>query len=117
MAKPVLSHAHNHFGNVVIGLYPQLQLGTRVEPIGAELADAHRRFGHPAGPLRRPGFCFSSRPAPALGVARFTGEAKPLPVTGNTVVSSLRRGAADLRFGDAPVIPTADTPRSHHQWG
>jgi hypothetical protein len=52
-----------------------------------------------------------------LGVARFTGEAKPLPVAGNTVVSSLRRGAADLRFGDAPVIPTADTPRSHHQWG
>jgi hypothetical protein len=31
-------------------------------------------------------------------------------VAGNTVVSSVNRGAADLRFGDAPVALTAGYP-------
>ncbi|CNI51848.1 Uncharacterised protein [Mycobacterium tuberculosis] len=44
------------------------------------------------------------------GVALFDPEARPAQVAGNTVVSSVNRGAAGLRFGDAPVVLTAGYP-------
>jgi WS/DGAT C-terminal domain len=44
------------------------------------------------------------------GVAQFDVEIRSDIVTGNTVVSSVNRGAADLRFGDCPVMLTAGYP-------
>lgn len=51
-------------------------------------------------------------PAPLLrwGVGKFDPEARSSAVTGNTVVSSVNRGARDLRFGDARVVFTAGFP-------
>ena len=51
-------------------------------------------------------------PAPLLrwGVAQFDPEARSPTATGNTVVSSVNRGPADLRFGGAPVVLTAGYP-------
>ena len=51
-------------------------------------------------------------PAPLLrwGVAQFDPDARSPTATGNTVVSSVNRGAADLHFGDAPVVVTAGYP-------
>jgi hypothetical protein len=51
-------------------------------------------------------------PAPLLrwGVAQFDPDVRSPTVTGNTVVSSVSRGAADLRFGAAPVVLTAGYP-------
>ena len=51
-------------------------------------------------------------PAPLLrwGVAQFDPDVRSPTVTGNTVVSSVNRGAADLRFGAAPVVLTAGYP-------
>lgn len=62
-------------------------------------------FGRGRSGLRR-----DARGAAALGVANFDPDARPERVTGNTVVSSVHRGAKDLRFGAAPVLLTAGFP-------
>ncbi|OBG74211.1 WS/DGAT domain-containing protein [Mycobacterium sp. E3305] len=110
MAKPGVAHAHNHFGNVVVGLHPRLGLEARAERIATELADGRRRFAHPA--TRYADRAFAAVPAPLLrwGVAQFDPDIRPTQVSGNTVVSSVNRGAADLSFGGARVVLTAGYP-------
>ena len=110
MAKPGEPLAHNHFGNVVVGLYPKLDPDARAERIAAELANGRRRFGHPA--TRAADRAFGAMPAALLrwGVAQFDPDVRPAQVSGNTVVSSVYRGAADLSFGDARVVLTAGYP-------
>ncbi len=110
MAKPGVPRAHNHFANVVVGLYPKLGLGVRTERIAADLANGRRRLEHPA--TRAADRAFAALPAPLLrwGAAHFDPGARPAQVAGNTVVSSVYRGAADLSFGDARVVLTAGYP-------
>ncbi|KZS68030.1 hypothetical protein A4G27_07055 [Mycobacterium kansasii] len=110
MAKPGVPQAHNHFGNVVVGLYPALGHAERVGRIAADLANARRRMQHPA--LRAADLAFATIPAALLrwGVSQFDANARPVRVAGNTVVSSVHRGAADLHFGDAPVVLTSGYP-------
>jgi hypothetical protein len=110
MAKPGVRQAHNHFANVTVGLYPELNRQARVERIAADLADARRRFQHPA--TRASDRAFAAVPAPLLrwGVSRFDPDARPSQVSGNTVVSSVFRGPGDLRFGTSPVLLTAGYP-------
>jgi hypothetical protein len=110
MAKPGARQANNHFANVVVGLYPSLGLESRIERIATDLANGRRRFEHPA--TRAADRAFAAVPAALLrwGVAQFDADARPEQVSGNTVVSSVNRGAADLRFGDASVVLTAGYP-------
>ncbi|WP_297737648.1 WS/DGAT domain-containing protein [Mycobacterium sp.] len=110
MAKPGVPQAHNHFGNVVVGLYPKLGLDARVERIATDLANGRRRFEHPA--TRSADRAFAAVPAALLrwGVAQFDADIRPTQVAGNTVVSSVNRGAADLSFGGARVALTAGYP-------
>jgi hypothetical protein len=110
MAKPGVPQAHNHFGNVIVGLYPKLGLDVRAERIATDLANGRRRFEHPA--TRAADRAFAAVPAPLLrwGVAQFDPEVRSARVAGNTVVSSVNRGAADLSFGDARVVLTAGYP-------
>lgn len=110
MAKPGVRQANNHFGNVVVGLYPNLRREDRVQRIVADLTNARRRFEHPA--IRSADRAFATVPAALLrwGVSHFDSDARPAQVTGNTVVSSVNRGGADLRLGDAPVVLTAGYP-------
>jgi hypothetical protein len=110
MAKPGVRHAHNHFFNVAIGLYPNLSRQDRMERIAVDLADARRRSQHPAA--RAADRAFAAVPAPLLrwGVSHFDPDARPSQVSGNTVVSSVNRGPGDLRFGAAPVLLTAGYP-------
>ncbi len=110
MAKPGKRQAHNHFGNVCVGLYPQLDPQARTDRIAADLANGRRRIQHPAA--RAADRAFAAVPAALLrwGIARFDAEARPARVAGNTVVSSVHRGAADLHFGPAPVLLTAGFP-------
>jgi WS/DGAT C-terminal domain len=110
MAKDGVRHAHNHFRNVSIALYPHASTEERARRISADLDDRRRRGAHPA-------FMASDRalaavPAPLLhwGVAQFDIDARSELVTGNTVVSSIYRGPADLSFGGCPVILTAGYP-------
>ena len=110
MAKPGVPHSHNHFANATVGLYPGLSRPARVQRIGADLANARRRSEHPA--VRAQDRAFAATPAPLLrwGIGLFDPEAQPSQVSGNTVVSSIYRGPADLRFGDVPVLLTAVYP-------
>jgi Wax ester synthase-like Acyl-CoA acyltransferase domain len=110
MAKPGVPQAQNHFGNVVVGLYPELDRSARAERIATDLANGRRRFGHPAA--RASDRAFAAVPAPLLrwGVSLFDPDARPAQVFGNTVVSSVNRGPADLSFGEASVVLTAGCP-------
>lgn len=110
MAKPGVPQAHNHFGNVVVRLHPNLGIDARVERIAAELANGRRRFEHPA--TRAADRAFAAVPAALLrwGVGQFDPDTRPAQVAGNTVVSSVNRGAADLSFGGARVVLTAGYP-------
>jgi hypothetical protein len=124
MAKPGVPHAHNHFANVTVGLYPGLERQARVERIAADLTNARRRSEHPAP--RAADRAFAATPAPLLrwGVSLFDPEVQPALVSGNTIVSSIYRGPADLRFGGVPVLLTAVFPGlssvmglTHGVWG
>ena len=55
---------------------------------------------------------FAAVPAPLLrwGVGPFDPTLPSPTVTGNTVVSSVNRGRADLHFGALPVVLTAGYP-------
>jgi hypothetical protein len=110
MAKSGVRRAHNHFGNVGVGLYPQLERAERVRRIAADLARRRRRAQHPA--MLAASRAFAAVPAPLLrwGVAQFDPTLRSPTATGNTVVSSVNRGAADLRFGPTPVVMTAGYP-------
>ncbi len=109
-AKTSVREAHNHFGNIGVGLYPQLDRDRRTERIAADLANGRRRFAHPA--TAAADRAFAAVPAPVLrwGVSRFDPDVRPSRVAGNTVVSSVDRGAADLSFGGARVALTAGYP-------
>jgi hypothetical protein len=110
MIKPGVPQAHNHFGNIVVGLYPELELDVRLQRITTDLANGRRRFEHPA--TRSADRAFAAVPAPLLrwGVSHFDPDVRSAQVLGNTVVSSVNRGPADLRFGDARVVLTAGYP-------
>lgn len=110
MAKSGVRQAHNHFGNIKVGLYPHLGRQAREERIAADIAAARRRAGHPAALAADR--AFAATPAALLrwGIERFDADARWTRVAGNTVVSSVHRGAADLRFGDLPVLLTAGFP-------
>jgi len=110
MAKPGVPQAQNHFGNVVVGLYPNLGLDVRAERIATDLANSRRRFEHPA--THAADRAFAAVPAALLrwGVSQFDPDARPARVLGNTVVSSVNRGAADLSFAAARVVLTTGYP-------
>lgn len=96
--------AHNNFRNVGIRLHPDADRAARAELIAAELAAQRRRGEHPA--LRASAAAFAATPAALLrwGVSQFDPDVRPQTVTGNTVVSSVNRGPADLTFGGTPVL-------------
>jgi WS/DGAT C-terminal domain len=110
MAKPGVPHAYNHFSNVTVGLYPDMDRQARVERIAADLAHGRRRSQHPAA--QASDRAFATVPAPLLrwGVSLFDPDVRPSQVSGNTVVSSVYRGPGDLRFGSAPLLLTAGYP-------
>ncbi len=110
MAKSGAPQANNHFFNVTVGLYPELGREARGERIAADLAHARQRSEHAA--VRAADRAFASVPAPLLrwGVGQFDPEKRPSQVSGNTVVTSVSSGAADLSFGGAPVLLTAIYP-------
>jgi hypothetical protein len=124
MVKPGVPHGHNHFAPVTVGLYPELSWQARLERISADLANARRRYEHPA--VRAADRAFAAVPAPLVrwGVSLFDPDVRPSRVSGNTVLSSIYRVPADLRLGDAPVLLTAVYPGlspvmglTHGVWG
>jgi hypothetical protein len=111
MAKDGVPQAHNHFRNVGVGLYPAVaDRDERARLIAADLDARRRRGAHPA--FAAGDRAYAAVPAVLLrwGVKQFDADARSPVVTGNTVVSSVNRGAADLRFGGCLVLLTAGYP-------
>jgi hypothetical protein len=110
MAKSGVRQAHNHFGNVGVGLYPALEFDERANRVVDDLAQRRRRAAHPA--MLAASRASAAVPAPLLrwGVKQFDPTVRSPTVIGNTVVSSVNRGPADLRFGELPVVLTAGYP-------
>jgi hypothetical protein len=110
MAKAGVRLSHNHFSNVGVGLYPELDFGDRADRIAGDLAQRRNRAAHPA--MLVSSRAFAAVPAALLrwGVGQFDPTLRSPTVTGNTVASSVNRGPADLRFGELPVVLTAGYP-------
>lgn len=110
MARPGVRQANNHYGNVGVGLVPHLPRDRRASAIAADLRARRRRATHSA--LAAEAAALAAVPALVLrwGVGRFDPDRRSEAVSGNTVVSSVHRGPADLSFGGAPVVLTAGFP-------
>src|SRR5262249_44358738 len=110
MSKPPPRLAYNHFGNVGVGLYPQLAEPDRSRRIADDIEAPRRRATHPA--MRAADLAFAATPAPVLrwGMEKFDPDVRVEKVTGNTVVSSVNCGAMDFSFGGAPVTVAAAFP-------
>jgi hypothetical protein len=110
MGKPPPRLAYNHFGNVGVGLYPELAEPERLARIAADLDARRRRAAHPA--IRMADMAFAVTPAPLLrwGMNRFDPDVRVSKVTGNTVASSVNCGAKDFQFGGAPVAVACAFP-------
>jgi hypothetical protein len=104
------AHAHNNFRNVSVGLQATVAPAERAQLIVEELAMHRRRGAHPAMSASRN--AFAATPAPLLrwGVRQFDPTLRSDVVAGNTVISSVDRGAADLSFGHCSVMLTAGFP-------
>lgn len=106
--KPDLLY-RNHFRNVGVDLHTEIgDLAERAGAIAAALrvAQVVRPRADAAARVAQ------SVPAPMLaaGVRAFDVQTRSPVVTGNTVVSSVNRGSADLVIGGAPVRFTAGFP-------
>lgn len=103
-------HARNNFRNVTVGLYPELGRAERAQRIAGDLGGQRRRSGHAA--TITSAAAFAAMPAWLLrwGMRQFDAGVRSETVTGNTVVSSVNRGPADLALGGCPVTLTAGFP-------
>lgn len=102
--------ANNNFRNVAVGLHPESEPAERAERIMGELGRQRRRGDHPA--VAAASAAFAAVPAPLVrwGVRQFDPGQRGSTLTGNTVVSSVNRGPANLSFGGCPVVLTAGFP-------
>ncbi|QNG19935.1 DUF1298 domain-containing protein [Rhodococcus triatomae] len=103
--------SRNSYRNVGVGLFPEVaDLRERAARIAADLAERRRRLDDPNVALA--GGSVEYVPARMLrrGIERYDLSAVPATVAGNTVISSVHRGAADLRLAGRRVRFTAGFP-------
>jgi hypothetical protein len=100
----------NGFGNVTVGLHPGVPAADRARAVATSLDRARRRAADPRWALIRA----ADQRVPAvlmtLGVRTADLSTVPAVLSGNTVVSSVHRGPADLTLGGAPVVFSAGFP-------
>lgn len=110
MAKSTAAHAFNHVANAIVGLYPGESRVARIPLIAADLINSRRRNEHPAVAARERVFAAVPAGVRRWIISRADFSTVPAMVPGNTVVSSVDRGPADLHFGGCPVLFTAGYP-------
>lgn len=110
MALPPVLQGYNNFRNAGVGLYPTADRERRVQRIAHDVAGQRSRAWHPATVAA----ARASAAVPAWlvrwGISRFDPGTRCDAVTGNTVVSSVNRGPADLHLGGRRVRMTAGFP-------
>ncbi|HET6733091.1 WS/DGAT domain-containing protein [Mycobacterium sp.] len=111
MAKPGVRYAYNHFDAVGVGLHPDAgSLAERLALIARDLRTSRIHHEHPAFAANERVFAAVPAPLRWWGVKRLNPDARPTMVRGNTAVSSVHRGPADLHFGGCPVTMTCGYP-------
>lgn len=111
VAVPTAGAERNAYRSVGVALRPDIRdTAERAGAIAAELELRRRRVAHPAMAARAR--TEDHVPAPLLryGTERIDLSVVPPTVTGNTVVSSVNRGRADLVLGGAAVRFTTGYP-------
>lgn len=111
IAKDGKPKSRNHFRNAGVGLFPEVpDLRERAERIKESMAERRARAAHPSSAASD--LAMEAVPGPLIrwGVQQYDFTAIPEAVTGNTVVSSVARGAADLVLGGGVVRFTAGFP-------
>ncbi|UGT59467.1 wax ester/triacylglycerol synthase family O-acyltransferase [Nocardia asteroides] len=111
VAIPAGAGGRNNFRGVGVELHPGVpELRARSALIAAELAARRTRAVHPL--LLAQDRVTAVLPAAVLrrDIERYPAAVVPSEITGHTVVSSVHRGPADLRFGGGAVRWTAGFP-------
>ncbi|MFW0792063.1 hypothetical protein [Gordonia sp. CPCC 205333] len=111
IARDGPSLARNNFYNAAVDAHPSItDLNRRAAAVAASIDDARRRDRSPAKVASRA--AAASTPALLMhwGARAFDPTVRSPTVTGNTVVSSVNRGDADLRLGDGAVRFTTGFP-------
>lgn len=103
--------SRNHFRSVGVDLaVDEPDPARRAARIATDLTAMARRGHHPAAAAEAAAMEVVPAALVAWGVRSFDAHAMPDRVTGNTVVSSVDRGADDLVFGGGRVVLTAGFP-------
>lgn len=103
--------SRNHFRTVGVDLaVDEPDPRRRAARIAEDLAAMARRGHHPAARAEASAAAVVPAVLVAWGVRSFDAHAVPERVVGNTVVSSVDRGADDLVFGGGRVVLTAGFP-------
>jgi hypothetical protein len=111
VAVPTGGSERNAYRSVGVALRPDLRdTAERAAAIGAELELRRRRAAHPAMAVRSRTEDHVPAPLLRFGTDRTDLSVVPPTVTGNTVVSSVNRGSADLVLGGAAVRFTTGYP-------
>ncbi|MFC4124180.1 wax ester/triacylglycerol synthase domain-containing protein [Nocardia rhizosphaerae] len=110
MAVPV-DGARNNFHSLSIDLHvDEPDLAVRAGRIADDLATRRIRALHPLRSAQHRVTAGVPAPFAARDVARADLDSVPAAIDGNTVVSSVYRGSADLAFAGAPVLFTGGFP-------
>lgn len=111
VADPGEARSRNHFRNVSVDLFPrEPDLARRAARIASALDERRIRAVHPTIEAQGDGMAVTPAPMVRAGVRSFSHDVIPETVAGNTVLTSVNRGPADLRFGTGDVLFTAGFP-------
>ena len=110
VARAAAAGERNGFGNVTVGLHPGASTADRARAIATSLADARRRAADPRWALLRSAEDRVPAVLLRLGVRAADLSVAPATLSGNTVVSSVHRGPADLRLCGGEVVFSAGFP-------
>lgn len=103
--------SRNNYRNAGVDLFvAEPDLRTRAARIAVEIADRRTRLSSRLLAQRDSAEEFVPAPLLKFGVDRYSLDEIPDTVTGNTVVSSVNRGPADLEIAGAPVVFSAGFP-------
>lgn len=110
IARSGAAQAFNHIDTALVGLYPDVPRSARIPRIAADIVESRRRIEHAAFAAKERAFAAIPAVVRHWGITRTDFAAAAATVPGNTVVSSVDRGPADLQFGGCRVLFTAGYP-------